>query len=1167
MELTNSQKLVITENNKSLLVSASAGSGKTFVVVERIIEKIKEGTDVDKLLVLTFTNAAASELKERIIARLNTLKEEYLKEDNIKEAKKISRQINLVPSSDISTIHAFCLQVIKSNFYLLGIDPNVKTMDANEAYLKLLEYIEEVIEEEYELQKEEFLDVLDMVGGEQNLIETLEYMYTNFLQMENKEKWLDEAVNEYTLKDVSDLIDTKLGKYIIEYVKEKLTVLSLELENLIDKLDGVDDFLTRKDMLKNIKCKIETCISLNSYDDMFNYLNILLDIPRSPSTRVSDEELKEEVSKLKTKVTAELKVLPNLLYKDTKGIIAELNDMAKYVIWYKEAILNIHERYMKYKTENGLIDFADYEQLTLKALDNEDIRKKYMDKFEEIYIDEYQDTSFIQESIISKIAKDNVVMVGDVKQSIYGFRNAAPELFSSKYEALEEITKCNETNLKAAKIILSQNFRSREEVINITNLVFGKLMSLEFGGAKYGEREKLIVGADYENECNYIPELHIIEKDEVEENTNQDNEDVTETLTKLQVEAVAVSKRIKELVNGDFKVYDLKKKKFRPCEYKDIVILMRTVDKKANVVEGVLKEFGIPAYSDAKTGFFKSDEILLVISFLKVLNNPLDDISLASIMYSIIGNFTLDELVELRYKNTKIPLIQSLDEEITNKALKDKVKSFKALLNKFKTYLKTYNISYMLNKLYNETGFYTSLGFEKLGKLKQANLDAFLQIVSEYEKSENTTTLHRVIKYIDTLKSKESAGDSPKQLGENENVVRIMTIHKSKGLEFPVVILMNTESKYNEQELTDKVIVDSKYKIGIDIYNKDLSLTYPSIIKQVMKINTKNKLRSEALRLLYVAFTRAKEKLIIFGTLNNTLDSYTKNMLLNNSNISVLSKFMANSHLKCILQAVLSGNNTNLIDIKRWKYSDFKLETNESYLDREKTSLKEFLNNAKDIEVTEEEILAMRKKYKLTYLYNIDVNQKYTVTDLKTKEISIKDNLEEFKPQVLDTKLTGASYGTLVHKVIELVDYKNISKEAIQNIVAALTLNTNVNTKKLTDSVYLLYSKFLKAMLDKALCVKHELEFVVEDTLDGIEDFAEPTLIQGVVDMYIKTCDENIIIDFKTDKVLDSDELIKRYKNQLRIYKKALEVSYNGTIDKMYIYSFSLEQMIEVDYE
>lgn len=1166
MELTNSQKLVITEKDKSILVSASAGSGKTFVVVERIIEKIKKGTDVNKLLVLTFTNAAALELKERIISRLTALKEEYLEQNKIKEARQIARQINLVPASDISTIHAFCLQVIKSNFYILGIDPNVKTIDGNEAYLKLLECINDVIEEEYELKTGEFLDILDMTGGEQNLIDILNSMYTKFIQMENKEMWLKDAIEEYTLKDVCDLKDTKIGKYIIEYVKEKLTVLSLELEHLIDKLEGIDDLLTRKDVLNNLKYKIDTCKNLDRYDEMFEYMPVLLESIRLPSTKVCDEDLKNEVTKVKNNVVKELKTLPNVLYKDTKGIVSELNEVAKYIVWYRECILKIHEKYSNYKIENGLVDFHDYEQLTLKAFEDENIRKKYMDKFDEIYIDEYQDTSYIQESIISKIAKDNVIMVGDVKQSIYGFRNAAPELFSAKYEKLEEITKPCDTSIKSAKIVLAQNFRSREEVINITNLVFGKLMSLEFGGAKYGEREKLIASADYEKTRDCIPELHIIEKVEDEEE-NTEKEDEVQNLTKLQIESVAVAKKIKELTDGTFNVYDLKKKEFRPCEYKDIVILMRTVENKANVVEDVLKEFGIPAYSDARTGFFKSDEILLVISFLKVLNNPLDDISLASIMYSIIGGFTLDEMTLLRYKNTKISLRESLDEEIKDKALKEKVEKFKELLNTFKTYLDTYNISYVLNKLYNETGLYLSLGFEKMGKLKQANLDAFMHIISEFEKSENTKTLNRVIKYIDTLKSKETAGDSPKQLGENENVVRIMTMHKSKGLEFPVVILMNTDAKYNEQELTDKVIVDSEYKFGIDIYNKELKVAYPSIIKQVMKINAKNKLRSETLRLLYVAFTRAKEKLIIFGTLNNSLDSYTKDMLLDNENISILSKYKANSHLKCILQVLLSSNANDFIKIKRFKQSDFKVNTTEKYLDREKESLKAFLNKAQDVKVTKEEIDTLKSKYETKYNYDTSLNQKYTVTNLKGE--SIEENLSTLKPQVLTTKLTGTSYGTLVHKVIELVDYMSLSKEGIKGIVESLLtkMDTNVNVKKVTDSVYLLYSKYLKDMLDKAKVVKHELEFVVYDTLEGIEDFSEPTLIQGVVDMYIKTENENIIIDFKTDKVENKDELIDRYKNQLRIYKKALEVSYNETIDKMYIYSFSLEELIEVTYE
>lgn len=1165
MEFTNSQKLVINENNKSLLVSASAGSGKTFVVVERIIEKIKNGMDIDNMLILTFTNAAASELKERIISRLYSLKEEYISTKKTKEAKRILRQISLVPASDISTIHSFCLQIIKSNFYILGIDPNVLTLDANKSYIKLLEYIEEYIEEEYENGLEVFLDILDMVGGEQNLIDVLYSIYKNYLQMDDSNKWLDDAVNEYLIGNVDDLCDTELGKFIIEYIKEKVTVLKIELENLIDKLDSLDDFETRKEVLLQIKSKLEKCISLKKYDDIFHCMKELLDFPKMPSTKVSDEELKEEVKKVKNKVSNEIKSLSKILYKDTKEIVSELNMASKYVLWYKEAILKIHEKFTKYKNENGFIDFSDYEQLTLKALNDENTCKRYMDKYDEIYIDEYQDTSYIQESIIKKISKNNVIMVGDVKQSIYGFRNAAPELFSNKYEMLEEVIEENVKKIPAAKIILAKNFRSRKEVINITNLVFGKLMSLEFGGAKYSEREKLVCGANYEENKGCMPELHIIEKNDVKL-CDEDEEDVEETLSKLEVESVAVSKKILELTNGSFKVYDLKEKNFRPCEYKDIVILMRTVENKANIVENTLKEFGIPAYSDAKTGFLKSDEILLIISFLKLLNNPLDDIALASVMYSIIGKFTLDEMTYLRQKNKSEYLIYALNEDVKNVILKQKVINFKELLERFKIYLNTYSISYVLNRLYNETGLYVSLGFEKLGKIKQANLDAFLQIVSDFENSENTTTLHRLIKYLDTLKAKESSGDSPKQLGENENVVRIMTMHKSKGLEFPVVILMNTEAKYNERELTDKVIADDKYKIGIDIYNKEMSLTYPSIVKQVMKLNIKSKLRSEALRLLYVAFTRAKEKLIIYGTLNGTFEQYTKDLVLENNQVSLLSKFNANSHLKCILQAVLQDSN-NLIDITIHNYEEFKTKNKQDVLDRNKNTVKAFLNNIQKIKIEKEAVDEIKKQYEYNYKYDTDIYQKYTVTQLKQK--NLQENLCDLKPNVLEIKISGTSYGTIMHKIVELVDYKNVSRENIELTVKNVLENIDqpINENKIVEGIYKLYSKHLKELLKDAKEVKHELEFVIEDDLDKLDilSLKEPTLIQGVVDMYIKSDTQNVIIDFKTDRVSSDDELIEKYEKQLKIYKRALEVAYNINVDKTYIYSFALEKLIEVN--
>ncbi len=1177
MELSYAQQQVINTKNKSLLVSASAGSGKTFVVIQRIIESIKAGADVSRLLVLTFTNAAASELKERLVTSLYSLKEELIQKGEKDEVARITKQIARVPMSDISTIHSFCLNIIRNNFYSLGIDPNVTTLDATKATIMLNEVVMEVIENEYEKQTKAFLDVLDILGSEDNLINTIYMLYTSYRNVIDGDAWLENALQTYSTRPETDLSKTQFGCAVITSIKSKLKILKLELEHMVDTLDGVGDFLTRRDMLKTILENILFALSTTTYDELFNTLPKLLDMPSLPSTKVVDIELREEVKALKNKVSGELKDIAKIMYKDSKGIICELNDTLKYVEWYKQIIQEVDEKYTFAKKEKCAIDFADYEHLALKALQDENVRRKYVEKYETIYIDEYQDTSNTQEAIIQKIAKDNnVIMVGDVKQSIYAFRNAKPDLFTNKYDKLKEVD--GASDLKEAKIILAQNFRSRKEVLDSTNDIFRTLMTKDFGGARYEAKESLVYGDgyDYTLEQDYKTEINIIQKgNELGEevipgqiDVNEQN-DVLENIADIELEANVVAERIRKLVDNKFQIYDLKKKEYRDCTYKDIVILLRTVEGKANVVSEVLSRYGVPCFADSKSGFYKSEEITLMTSFLKVLDNPYDDIALVSVMYSIIGKFTLDELALLRHKTSAQPVIEVLKErkeKLDDGELKDKIQSFLKLLERYKAYLKTYNISQVLLKLYNETGIYEALRFERLGEIKCANLDNFVQIISDFEKSETTTSLYTLIKYLNILKSKESAGDSPKLLGENEDVVRIMTVHKSKGLEFPIVIMMNTAAKYNEQDTKDKLQFDDELGMGLDIYNEEMGITYPSVIKQAIKAKTKRSLRSEALRLLYVAMTRAKEKLIIYGTVS-TLDKYvSKIMDIKNKETSEIIAAEHNSHLKCILQVAI--NKQDNFKLLLHNAQDISISGKDiQALDRNQVTFAKLQDKINKMRIKQDEKKVDELKAQFaTHQSEQDINKKYTVTELKKSETL----LEDLKPEVLSIKMSGTSYGTFIHSVIEHLDYTDITEQSIKNVIHsqanAMVMHDKINERYvLKDILDMLNS--LKSYLEKAKSIKSELEFVMQDNLDDVEnvDFKQATLIQGVVDMYVVTEDNrHIIIDFKTDRVETCKELLDRYSMQLKVYKKAIQKAYNVSVEKAYIYSFALKDLIEV---
>lgn len=1179
MELTQSQKQIIEQNNKNLLVSASAGSGKTFVVIERILNRIlNDKVSVDKLLVVTFTNAAASELKERLVKKLNS----KLDETKDKEKRRfLLNQIRRVPLSNISTIHSFCLNVIKDNFFHLGVDPSISIMEDSISKVYILESIMETIEECYEGKQETFIDVLQLFKSENNLIEVIQNLYRYYLSMPDREEWINRIKQIYNIevKDNIDLKSLDFGKTIIESIYEKIDILLLELKRVLNQIEDMEDFRTRYELLLNIKNKIEKVKFFETYDDMFEYINILDVSERLPSSKVSSEELKEEVKQVKTLASKYLKDIKKIAYKDTKSMVLELNSMYCIVEYMLSMILSVDEKYILKKKEKSVIDFTDIEHIALKALQNEEIANIYKEKFEEIYIDEYQDTSRVQETIISKIKRDNnIIMVGDVKQSIYGFRHAVPELFTEKYLSFPQEEKEGSNNLK---ILLDKNFRSEHIVLDTVNYIFEKAMSLKCGGIDYTKDENLKYGKD--EECfgdEYITEVNIIET-EIEESEEDEVEEYIEEMSSLEKEATVVANRINELVNSKLQVVDDSTKQKRNIKYRDIVILLRSISKAGSVIEEIFKKKGIPVFSDSGEGFLKTEEINLVVSFIKILNNEFDDISLASVMYSIIGNFTLDEITEIRIENKNTHLVNSLRkyvEEGENTLLKEKTHSFLSLIEKYRNYLDVYSFAEVIIKFYEETGLYSAMELEENSEMKKANLDAFIEIVSNFEKREGKS-LGSLLNYIDNLNKKGGSYDSPKIMGENENVVRIMTIHKSKGLEFPVVIVMNSNKKYNDIDEKQDVLMDEKLGIGINIYNKEYNIVYPSIIKQAIKQKKKDSMISEELRLLYVALTRAKYKLLIYGSVPNYEKFEAKlSVSIEGDRLSIADVKSCNSYLKLIIKSC----NSHMETISPIKLSVNKLnrseteETNKySLFTIRKGSYEEKLKaNIGDIGIDEEYLKELENIYHSEYRYNQvkDIQAKYTATELKQSKQQDEIILQDIKPKVLEKEVSQTSYGTFIHKVVENIDLLNVKEDSIENAIAlAITqmkLSGKVDEKRTNIKISKLLKGALKDILNESKEIYKEYEFVVKDNLEGIEGLEkqEETLIQGVIDLYIVTKDNrHIIIDYKTDRVESKEELIDRYKYQLLIYKRAIEKIKSVELENMYIYSFYLDELIKLE--
>ncbi len=1287
INLTGKQKLVVNTSGKTILVSASAGSGKTFVVVERIIKRIIEDKiDIDKILVVTFTNAAASELKERIVKRLH----EKLKENSgDKEIERyIHKQVRLASRSNISTIHSFCLSVIRSSFYYLEIEPSVKTIEQTKASIMMLEILNNILETEYEKKETAFEDCLELFVSEDNLIKAILDLYYFAKNIENYSQWLDNKKNMYMIEYIEgmDLTDTQIGPDIVINVKKKFKLIKIKLEGICHKLRGMPEFTKRLEILENLLEKVEKICVFNKYDDIYSYLPILLDNKDFRGMTSGAKELRDESSSVMKKVVEEIKKIGSIIYKDTKGVIQDLNSMANVIGFLIDIVKKLDEEYMLEKNKKGYIDFNDYEHLTLKALNNEIIRKEYLEKFEEIYIDEYQDTSSIQEEVISKISKlNNVVMVGDLKQSIYSFRNAEPSLLGDKYESYEDILDevtgddiNSDIEEYKGKIILSNNYRSRKEVLGSTNYIFSRIMSKEYGGLDYTEKEALVYSGIYDNELQdpkesnetstynkHRVEINIVDLKEDENDNEDDNgepnsfkasgEEVDETgenvleeiklsrkeITKVELEAMAVGKKINELISGGFNICDIKTKTYRPCEYRDIVILMRAPSLKSQVISDVLEKMNIPVFYDNAQGFYESEEVGLVISFLKVLDNHLDDISLASIMYSIIGKFTLDDMVCIKRYESNGYLYNSLvkcREEIKDTEINNKIDNFFKLINEFRNYVRIYSVSETIEKMYMDTGIYYSFYLEEYGESKCMKLDTLVELAKDFEREEKAL-LTSFIKYIESIKKRGDKGESsPRLLGENENVIRIMTIHKSKGLEFPIVLLCDSNKVHDMRDSRKMFVLNKELGIGINIYDKNLGISYPSVIKQSIKERMKDKVISEELRLLYVAMTRAKEKLCIFGVVKDAekLMQKASEQGLERSIDKDLVK-VANSYLKVILLSVYNGHVNkeeafvNNFEVNIFKQSDnnitnnkdvnnmcdednsiYKCNISTNNLDRSISLKDKFVNVANKLYEDNNKVIENKegildnslsldmekfkqercKEYK--YIESSNIKKKYTVTELKEKgknkkidtndinhnsldknssENNIYDRSNNIMPKVLECSIDSMSYGTVIHKIIEKIDLsnKNITKEEIENIsktvISRYDKSEKYNLGKISDMIYEFLNSEIRIYLDNAKEIKKELEYVSLNNLSEIDELkmSEETLIQGIVDVYIETKDgRRIIIDFKTDKVETQQELIDRYKYQLKIYKSGIENIIQKEIDILYIYSFTLKRLVRI---
>lgn len=1205
---TNEQLQAIQEKNSNILVAAAAGSGKTAVLVERIIHKIiDEQMDIDKILVVTFTNAAASEMRERILEAI------YKKLEENPENVHLQRQIILLNKASICTIHSFCLDVIHNHFYEIDLPSNFKIADTAEIDLLKQEVLDDLFEQKYTENDKNFIELLENYTnyrGDEALQELVLKIYKFIQSSPFPIKWLQEKLELLKIED-KDISQTIWGKLIIQTVDDDIQESIMQLEVTKSKMALYPEMTKFYQTISEDIINLQDLQKYNFWDEL--YIKLLnFNFSKWPVDKKVINDLKEDSKEIRDKVKKHIKEkTAKLLSCSQEQAVKDLKIITPILENLSNLVTEFTKNFAEKKKEKNCIDFNDIEHFALKILLDEnnnptEVAKKYKEKFEEIAIDEYQDSNLVQEAILTSISKgNNIFMVGDVKQSIYKFRQARPELFLQKYDEYKnKEEKTQEDNLK---IQLFRNFRSRQNILNITNLVFESIMSKELGDINYNENEYLNYGANYpepEEIKNYagIAELDIIDLKEDESITAFEGEEDEEEQERVEddvLEAKFVANKIQELLNSNYMVFD-KKQGYRKIRPKDIVILLRATSNLSPIYEKELSDLELPVFSDTSGTYLDTVEIQTILSVLKIIDNPLQDIPLVVVLRSSICNFTDNDLITIRLTDRNCNFYEALIKTrlICDGDLKNKIESFLEKLEKWKSISQYMPLDEFIWQIYLDTGYYQYVGLLPNGAMRQANLKTLFEKAKQYEKA-SFKGLFNFIQFIDKLKKQNGDLASAKLIGENEDVIRIMSIHKSKGLEFPVVFLCNSHKKFNMQDLNDNILLHQDIGFGPTIMDTTRKIKYSSIAKDAIKLKMKQETLSEEQRILYVALTRAKEKLYITGRSKDfTKYVQDKNKVLEmyeSENIKLDAKLMkkANSYLDWLMYVylfnqgrtiTLKGESYKLSDIITLNVSNkkdlLKALAKEEVVEQIdlKEKIEQILKNKSDEENKKsEQALKELLEWKYDYIVDTTLPTKSSVTKIKQEKIKLEEMLKgieseevEYKksytPKFMqeDKKISSAEKGTLVHLCIQRLDErKDYELKDIQNMILNL-VEKEIITQNEADAidVNLIY-QYTKSQLfeelRKAKEVHKEQPFYInipaKDVVSEAENSKKNILVQGIIDLYyIDKNDNLILIDFKTDYISNEpnakEKILDKYKVQLEIYKTALEQALNRKTSK-----------------
>ncbi|QGG47598.1 helicase-exonuclease AddAB subunit AddA [Heliorestis convoluta] len=921
---TDEQWQAITARRSNLLVAAAAGAGKTAVLVERIIGYIREGLDVDRLLVLTFTNAAAAEMRERI--REAVTKALHQEPEN----GHLRRQLVLLNRASITTLHSYCLELVRKHYYRLELDPSFRIADETESALLQQDGLDQVFEDFYdkigagivEQEKADAFDrLLDAYGSDRDdsaLQEVVRKLYERAQSQPQPFTWLQQIVNLFDQVQQQSIDDIPWFALLREDLAMDLEALAQELAGALALCQAPGPYHYEEivqEELHQLQDLQQACKKswLSLYEGFVH-----LAFKRLPSKRVQvDEARKEEVKAKRNHCKDKLRDMEKKYFsRHPNEMVKELEKLGPEMALFVELTLDFANSYQARKEEKRLLDFNDLEHKCLALLSEEvdsglwkpsPIAKELSKHYVEVLVDEYQDINRVQETILEFLSQENRFMVGDVKQSIYRFRLAEPSLFLQKYGAFQPYEEAVlEKEKGGRKIDLAKNFRSRANILEGVNFLFQHIMTAYAGEMTYDEKAFLQSGAFYPQDSTHLGdgpiEFYLLQNKEDQEGSdeeaertgvegqeealgderNDDGFDEKVELERTQLEARLIGRRIEQLVASEY-VYDKEKGTYRQATYLDIVILLRATKGRANVFVDEFRAMEIPAYAEVGSGYFEATEVSVMMALLKVIDNPSQDIPLAATLRSPLFRFTAAELATLRLYEQEGAFYEALlaysreggNEASLSDALLGKVLSFLQKLEKWRTLARSGPLATLIWQIYGETGFYDYVGAMVGGHQRQANLRAFYSRALQFEKT-SFRGLFRFLRFIERLQDQGGDFGTARALGEKENVVRIMSIHKSKGLEFPIVFVPSLGNRFNLREGKQKLLLHKELGLGPLVLQPEGRYHYPSIAKLAIERKIYKETLAEEMRVLYVAVTRAKEKLILVGTVADRVKTAQK---------------------------------------------------------------------------------------------------------------------------------------------------------------------------------------------------------------------------------------------------------------------------------------------------